>query len=342
MRNSLIALALAAVAGAAQAQVGGLFNADVEKRTEITDPAEAVGQIDHGWLAFSIPAIEGTRSPCCWKGSWKRSTEIGCSLERDSQSYGTMSSSPVEEHVIAFVSVADGEAQQLRVVGEQCPMDGSGQPVTWIGKTDDRDSLDWLDGVARESAGDDLRHSALWALALHADEGAEDRLQALARETVGDLAEESIFWLGEARGESGYEALKGLLDTLPAGATRRHINFALSQNSSDRAVRLLTETARNDHDPEQRADALFWLAQEHPAAAEDIILEVIENEDNAEILERAVFALSQLPPETSGPALLALVKNNDAPREARRQAMFWLAHEGDEESVAELTELLLH
>ncbi len=76
--------------------------------------------------------------------------------------------------------------------------------------------------------------------------------------------------------------------------------------------------------------------------AEEIILDFIEIEKNDEILERAVFALSQLPPETSGPALLDLVKNGDAPREARRQAMFWLAHEGDEASVEELTELLLH
>ncbi len=261
MRSSLIALALAAVAGAAQAQVGGLFDADVEERTEITDPAEAVGQIDHGWLAFSIPAIEGTRSPCCWKGNWKHNTEIGCSLERDSQSYGTMSTSPVEDHVIAYVSIAGGKAQKLRVVGEQCPMDGSGQPVTWIGKTDNRDSLDWLDGLVREAASDGLRHSALWALALHADEGAGERLQALAHETRGDLAEESIFWLGEARGEAGYEVLQNLLDALPNGDTRRHINFALSQNTSEPAIRLLTDIARADRDPDQRADALFWLAQ---------------------------------------------------------------------------------
>ena len=69
-------------------------------------------------------------------------------------------------------------------------------------------------------------------------------------------------------------------------------------------------------------------------------LDVIANERDRETLERAVFAMSQLPPETAGPLLLELAKDKDAPREARRQALFWLAHEGDEDSVAELTALL--
>ena len=336
------ALALILAAGSLHAQPPALINAEIIDRSSIDDPAEAVRQTENGWFAFSIPAIEGTRSPCCWKGNWKRSTEFGCSLERDSRSYGTMSTSPLEEYIIAYVNVAEGEVKNLRIAGAQCPMDAGGQTVAWIGEPGDRDSLDWFEELARSADADGLDGSALWALALHASDGASDRLRSLAQESHQDLAQQSIFWLGEARGGPGYEALKDLLDTMPAGEIRRHINFALSQNSLDRATRLLADIAREDHDPEQRADALFWLAQEHPAVAEDIILDVIENEQDDEILERAVFALSQLPPETSGPALLALVRNNEAPREVRRQAMFWLAHEGDEQSVQALTDLITH
>jgi hypothetical protein len=38
----------------------------------------------------------------------------------------------------------------------------------------------------------------------------------------------------------------------------------------------------------------------------------------------------------------AQTRTRTLPREARRQAIFWLADEGDEESVAKLTWLLLH
>ena len=86
--------------------------------------------------------------------------------------------------------------------------------------------------------------------------------------------------------------------------------------------------------------ALFWLAEESPEVAEKLIVEVIESERNEEVLEQAVFAMSQLPPETSGPMLLALAQDKNAPRKARRQALFWLANSDDEESVSALTEIL--
>ena len=340
MKAHLTALAALALSTGAFAQAGGLLDAEIIERTAIDDPAAAARQVEDGWFAFGFPAVEGTKSPCCWKGNWKRSTEIGCALEKDFQSYGTFSASPVEDTIVAYARVRDGSLAQLKIAGEQCPMDAGGLEVTWIGDTDADETLDWLQGIARDGRDDDVSHPALWALALHADRGAGDRLYSLARDRDSDISEEAIFWLGEARGEAGFEALENLLDVLPAGDTRRHINFALSQNDSDEAASLLGDIARNDRDPEQRADALFWLAQEYPEQAEDMILDVIENERDRETLERAVFAMSQLPPETAGPLLLELAKDKDAPREARRQALFWLAHEGDEDSVAELTALL--
>lgn len=340
MKAHLTALALLTVSSGALAQAGGLFDAEVVEQTSIDNPAAAVRQVEDGWFAFGFPALEGTKSPCCWKGNWKRSTEIGCSLEKDFQSYGTLSTSPEEDTIVAYARIRRGEVTQLKIAGEQCPMDADGLAVTWIGDTDARETLDWLESLARNGREDETSHPALWALALHANGGAGNRLYSLAREHDSKVAEEAVFWLGEARGEEGFQALESLLDELPAGDTRRHVNFALSQNDSADAAELLGDIARNDRDPEQRADALFWLAQEYPEQAEGMIQDVIKHEKDRETLERAVFAMSQLPPETAGPMLLDLAKNPDAPREARRQALFWLAQEGDEDSVAELTEML--
>lgn len=339
MRPMISILALSALCSTACAQVGSLSQAEVEQFSGVTDPASAVKEADDGWLAFGLPAIEGTKSPCCWSGRWNVGGEIGCSLEKDFQSYGTRSDSPQEDTIIAYTLVRDGQVTRLKVAGKQCPMDAEGQKVTWIPVTDSQETLDWLELLARRGE-DDVSHLALWAMSLHASAKASDHLHAMARDKSGDLAEEAIFWLGEARGQAGYEVLEDLLDELPKGDTRRHINFALTQNSSDDAIELLSDIARNDQDPEQRGDALFWMAQEHPVEAQDLIVEVIATEHDQETLERAVFAMSQLPPETSGPMLLELARDENAPREARRQALFWLANSDDEESVAALTELL--
>ena len=72
----------------------------------------------------------------------------------------------------------------------------------------------------------------------------------------------------------------------------------------------------------------------------DRVYALVGQEDAA--TEQAVFALSQLPEDVAGPSLLALARDSTLPREARRQALFWLAHEGDEESLAQLVELLVH
>lgn len=339
MRTILSGLALALFTSAALAQVPGLENAEVEDQTSFSNPTKAVRKTGSGWIAMEFPAIEGTHSPCCWQGNWTSQREIGCSLDKDYHSYGSTSESPLEDSVIVYARAEKGQVDQLRITGAQCPMDAGGQQVTWIGETDDDDALDWLQSLA-SSEPEDVAHASLWAMALHASDKAGDQLYSLARKTDGELAGEAIFWLGEARGQDGYELLEDLLDELPPGETRRQINFALSQNSSEQAGELLSDIARNDRDAEQRGDALFWLAEERPELAQKLIVEVIETERDDEALEKAVFAMSQLPPETSGPMLLALAQDKNAPREARRQALFWLSHSDHEESVSALTDLL--
>lgn len=340
MKASLFTLALSVLSSAACAQPASLVDAEILDGSKLGGPARAAQKVDDGWFALSIPAIEGTRSTCCWRGNWTSQRELGCSLDEDYHSYGNHADSPIVQTVMVYAHVTDGTTEDLKIVGARCPMDAAGASVTWLGATDDRDTVDWLDSLARDAHQDKVAHSALWALSLHASDRAGDRLYELAREPDSERAEEAIFWLGEARGQAGYEALASLLNELPAGEVRRHINFALSQNDSDDSTALLIETAHDDHDPEQRSMALFWLAQKHPQVAAELLHQTVRTEQNREVLEQAVFAMSQLPPETGGPMLLELARDPDAPREARRQALFWLANSDHEESVSALTEML--
>lgn len=336
MKTKWLSLALIVLSGHSWAGTGELYNAEVTENTSVTNPARVMKDAEGQWLAFSLPALEGTRSPCCWKGKWSGMGEAGCSLESKHQSYGTRSDSPLAENVIVISQVRDGKVQDLRVVGESCPVDANGAGVIWIGSVDDRAGLDWLEAVAHSGQDD----AALFALALHKSPQAGQRLYALAKDTEGELSEEAIFWLGESRGDQGFRILKQLLAELPRGDERRAINFALAQNNTSSAAGLLFEISQSDSDPEQRGEAMFWLAEGYPQQAKGWLLELIKTEKDEDVLEQAVFAISQLPDGAGDQVLLELAKDSQASRAVRRQAIFWLAQSDNDSSVAALTELL--
>ena len=339
MKTWMVGLTLAVLSGTAWAQAGGLMNATVEERVSITDPAIAIKVMDSEWLAFSIPAQQGTRSPCCWQGNWNSHREVGCSLQEDHQSFGTRSDSPLTEQLIAYARVSKGEVQDMRVVGEQCPVEGAGARVTWIGDTDTEASLNWLQDVNRNSQSG-ARETALYAIALHQSPEATERLMELATEPGNGMSQEAIFWLGDARGDEGFKALNTLLDELPDGDKRQEINFALAQNGTPAAIDRLIDISRTDADPEQRSNALFWLAEEYPEQAKDILLTALATEQDEDVLEQIVFAISQLPDSMSTPLLLELAQDAEQSKAVRRQALFWLANSDDEKALAALEDLL--
>jgi len=242
MKAKWLAVALLfVVAGHARAQVGELYDANVIERTAITDPAKAMSAAEGQWMAFSLPVLEGTHSPCCWKGRWNGVGEAGCSLEARHQSYGTRSDSPVAENVIVYCEIREGQVHTIRLVGDQCPVEGNGAQVSWIGTVDNTAGLDWLETLAR-SDDDSAGSGALYALALHRSPDAGQRLYKLALNTDDDLSEEAIFWLGEARGKVGSQMLldRARNSQVPRNI-RRQALFWLAQSDDDSTIAALTE-----------------------------------------------------------------------------------------------------
>lgn len=264
MRALASGLALTLFVGSAWAQAGSLVNAEVSENTPVSDPAKAVQEAKSDWIAFRMPALEGTRSPCCWQGGRQHTMEIGCSLETLHVSYGTHSDSPPTDAIIAFARITGGELSDLRIVGEHCPVDGGGASVTWIGNTDDTDSLDWLESVARAKQDDAPADSALYAMALHSSPNAGERLYALARDSGSDVSEEAVFWLGEARGAEGLKKLRLLLDQAVREENeelQEHVVFAISLLPDGLGSEILLELARDSNQSRTvRRQALFWLA----------------------------------------------------------------------------------
>ncbi|MGD9021315.1 MAG: hypothetical protein PVF46_05915, partial [Lysobacterales bacterium] len=73
-----------------------------------------------------------------------------------------------------------------------------------------------------------------------------------------------------------------------------------------------------------------------------LLLEAVRGERDEEVLDEAIFAISQLPGKSGSRMLLDIARDADAPRDARRQALFWLAQSDDEEALEELAALLTH
>ncbi|HEY5776683.1 MAG TPA: hypothetical protein VIS57_11395 [Xanthomonadales bacterium] len=339
MKPNWLSLVLLLMSGATWAQPGELSGADLTENTKVMNPLEVMKAVEGQWLAFSVPALADTRSPCCWMGKWNGMGEVGCSLETAHQSYGTRSDSPLAENLVVFSRIHDGKVSDLRVIGESCPVDAGGAAVTWIGNVGNTAGLDWLENTARSDR-NNSGGSALMAMAMHRSPEAGQRLYSLAKEKRSDVAKGAIFWLGENRGEQGLSMLKQLLAELPRGDRRREINFALAQNNTPEAAQLLFEISKADPDAEQRGQAMFWLAQEYPQQAQAWLLELIATEQDEDVLEQAVFAVSQLPKGNGDKILLDLAKNAQASRTVRRQAIFWLAQSDNESGVDALTALL--
>ncbi len=208
MKSKWMIPVLLALSANGWAQAGALYNAQLSENTSLTNPAKAMQAAQGQWLAFSLPALADTHSPCCWTGKWNGMGEVGCSLETTHQSYGTRSDSPPVENVIVFSRIRDGKVDKMRVVGESCPVDANAAQVTWIGGVDNTAGLDWLEDAARSNGKASVADTALMALALHRSPEAGRRLYTLATETRGDKAEQAIFWLGNSRGEQGFEILR--------------------------------------------------------------------------------------------------------------------------------------
>jgi hypothetical protein len=339
VKTLFLAAILSLAPGVSQAQGIGLYDAIISDRSSIEDPAKAVTSTSSPWLAFTIPAVEGTRSPCCWSGSWKGDQRVGCELGSRQRSFGSGDFSPLVDTLVVYARVSSGQIDSIEIVGDQCPMDARGQALDWIGSVSTKDGLDWLENQVRNPGRKSASHQALHALALHAGTDPGKRLFEMAKGDDPDLARDAIFWLGESRGNKGYRHLDRLLKDLPKGSTRRQINFALAENDSDDAANLLVRLAQRDADRKQRTDALFWLAQSYPDRARSTLKDLFDSETDKHVLREAVFAVSQLRETEATKMLLDLAAGN-YPREVRREALFWLAQSDDNEALDALTQLL--
>jgi hypothetical protein len=86
----------------------------------------------------------------------------------------------------------------------------------------------------------------------------------------------AVFWLGQAAGDAATRGLTDLVDDRSADhEVRETAVFALSQRPKDEGVPALIRIARENHDPDLRRKAIFWLGQSDDPRALSLFEELL-------------------------------------------------------------------
>ncbi len=295
------------------------------------------------WIGYSVAAVPGRHTGC--GGSGDSYSTAGPYYLEGRPSAIVSDDRPVrlegDAAVFVLYRVENQQVGRIALFSPDCPLDAGGLRFLWLTGVAPADSVRLLSGFARQGdAPDRVRRNAVMVMALHADGSADAALEQLVAPPLPlEIRKQAAFWLGVARGERGYQILRGPAQHDPSAEFRKQATFALSQSPVPAAIDSLVEMAKSDADGSVRGQALFWLAQKAGKKAAAAITNAIDNDPEGPVKERAVFALSQLPKDEGVPLLIQVARTNRDPK-VRQRAMFWLGQSKDARAVAFFEEVL--
>ncbi len=356
-----LGLLLVAAPFGAPAQEARLLNAETKTRVvrsslEKEFRSLVKSQAEPAWIGYAVSAVEGNHRICCYPSEeWRKPASVRhgrCKLEgRDEgmnfNTNGDDDEGDSPDHVLVLFRVADRNVGKIRVFTDDCELDAGGLTVYWLSDVKAGESIDLLDSFvsgAGEStkAGRRKSESAIAAIALHADPGADRTLEKFVDSSrPEEVRKDAAFWLGNLRGQNGYELLRRLVRDDPSDKVREHGTFALHVSKVPEAVNAMIDAARNDKSVRVRGQALFWLSQKAGEKAAKAISDAIENDPETEVKKKAVFALSQLPKDQGVPKLIEVARKNRN-KEVRTDAMFWLGQSNDPRALTFFEQVLTH
>ncbi len=149
--------------------------------------------------------------------------------------------------------------------------------VTDLGTVGAREATAYFLALAAKDSGGSAEHAIFPAILADSVTVWPDLLRIARNERISRRTRsQAVFWLGQAAGEA---ATKGLTDLVEDRTGDRDVReqavFALSQRPHDEGVPALIRIARENHDPELRKKALFWLGQSDDPRALALFEEIL-------------------------------------------------------------------
>ena len=277
------------------------------------------------WLAYTVPMIP-------------RQGEM-CGIDQ----HNNIVRLEGPETLVVLFRFENRALERVRTHSIDCQFDAGGLPFVLLTGVPAGQSVDLLNGLVQTwltAARKPHFDSLVSAIALHRDAAAERALQGMVAPAQPEtLRERALFWLANSRGQSGYEAVKKVLQSDPSERVRDKATFAISVSKEPGAMAALEEAGRHDRSTKVRGQALFWLAQKGGVDHAAAILEAAQQDPDPGVRRKAVFALTQIPNGDGTPMLIQLArKSTDA--KVKEEAVQWLGRSHDARANAFFEQIL--
>ncbi|HET9371678.1 MAG TPA: HEAT repeat domain-containing protein [Vicinamibacterales bacterium] len=316
-------------------------NGKVEHRpgTAIAREVSSLSGVDATWIGWQVPMVDGRRDMCSWwstdnwavRGQWMEPTSFtGGERPQIAQPAGPV---PLEAgtNMLVLLRVVRGEIERMHLVTGDCPLDAGGRTVVWLDAVPAAESLRYLETLtALDTASPTARmtldsrrsmaSSAVGAIALHRDAGADAILDRLVGSTDNSLRRQAGSRLASYRGAHGFDVLRKLIGTERDQETRRSFVASLAQTRQPGTAEALLALARTDTDARVRAEAIGGYIRVTGSAGLQNALAVVNQDAEDSVKSRAISALASLPNNEGAPHLVTLARSNASPA-VRRSAV---------------------
>ena len=334
MKFTKIALSLAL--GFASFLSANLFaKTQVTVTSDIESSIKEIKAASNQWFHYQIKMEPDNGMPCCYQKAGK----TGCSLEGDNYGWGSYGSNSDESEQLSIYFKKTNEGlEKLTLAGAECSVDTSGASIIDLLDVSNEQSIEFLTSQLDLKQKKRNGERIIAGIAYHSGAEAQKFIESLLAHS--QHKENAIFWLGAARNEAGYKRLNKLLnDKNEDRKSKSRAIFALSENSSSKAIPRILEIAKESPDFELKGEALFWLAQKKVEEAYPVIESLLEEAGSRRVIEKAVFALSQYRNKKSWNKLVDLAKRHQS-LIVREKSIFWLSQTDEVEGVNPLPVLM--
>jgi len=276
----------------------------------------------------------------------------------------TASGMTVETRNLAVFLLRDGNNNQvgrMEIYNLERKREYGGYPVFWLGRSNNEESLSYLQGLAAAAPMSLLGERAVLAIALHDDVHVAGLLKNFVRTSQNErVRSSSVHWLGQVGGEQTFLAdivrneaedrklrrqaahaigesrdhdalalLRNLYDAVKDSEVHRGIVQAAGDNQDqDGAFAFLVKVARTDPDRDARRTAVRQLSEFERDSVVEELTKIYSSDSDAEVKRTVLHSLAETKSQKAQARLLELARTEQNP-ELRRQAIHVLAERGE-------------
>jgi hypothetical protein len=291
--------------------------------TSLDRDVAAIGDVaDPAWIGWAVPMVPGERELC---SNWSDSQRVSRGAVLETEPGGPTPPTFVRPEgplaleegtgLVILLRVMDHRVERIRMTGNNCPLDAGGRPLTWLTGVQPSASLAYLQTLTTITAAEmearrRLAESAIGAIALHRDPGADAVLTGIAGSSEHTrLRDVATQWLARARGASGFAYITAALGTVRDAGHRRSLAGALGQTREPGTAAALLALARSDEDPRARAEALYGYALIGPESYVTDVIAIMAADTRVEVRSRGIAGLLRRSSRQTVPALIELARS---------------------------------